>query len=127
MLIVRFAIAVAWLGASGCAGIAASNRLAPGVAGLDRGKTTADHIEHDELAALDRESLDAALLRLRPEWLRVNPSSRHVAAPGRASIYIDGVYLGEPTALRLVPTGGNGRVVSRPVRGARSVRPHVPL
>jgi hypothetical protein len=104
MLALQLAIVVAWLGISGCARTIGSSRTASGVAGLDRGKPTADHITHAELAALDRESLDAALLHLRPAWLRLNPSSRQVSALARASIYIDDVYSGETTALRLVPT-----------------------
>jgi hypothetical protein len=54
-------------------------------------------------ASLQETSLDAALSQLRPEWLRVSPSSRQIAEPARASVYIDNVYTGDLGILRLVP------------------------
>jgi hypothetical protein len=56
-----------------------------------------------DLASLQETSLDAALNQLRPEWLRVSPSSRQVAEPTHASVYIDNVYTGDIESLRLVP------------------------
>jgi hypothetical protein len=68
-----------------------------------RGGSSANRVVHAELARLQETSLDAALSQLRPEWFRVNPSSRQISGPARASVYIDEVYTGELGILRLVP------------------------
>lgn len=96
-------VAVAWLGVPGCTGTIGTNRSLPDVPGPNRGMSTANQIGRVELAPHDDASLEGVLQRLRPEWLRVNPSSRQIAEPARASIYIDDAYMGEPAVLRAVP------------------------
>lgn len=71
--------------------------------GPAHGGSSATRVVRSDLMAIQETSLDAALGRLRPEWLRVNPSSRQVAQPAHASVYIDNVYMGDLDALRLVP------------------------
>ena len=48
-------------------------------------------------------SLDDAVRRLRPEWLRVSPTDRQQAERGVASVYANGSYVGGLEALRLIP------------------------
>jgi hypothetical protein len=60
-------------------------------------------IVRSDLMAIQETSLEAALQRLRPEWLRLNPSARQVGQPARASVYVDNVYAGDLDVLRLVP------------------------
>jgi hypothetical protein len=48
-------------------------------------------------------SLDEAVRRLRPEWLRASPSARQSAEPGAASVYTRDSYVGGLEALRLIP------------------------
>jgi hypothetical protein len=60
-------------------------------------------VDRTELSALETESLYDALQRLRPEWFRVNPSSREPVELRRAVVYIDQVYYGELNELSLVP------------------------
>jgi hypothetical protein len=71
--------------------------IAPAIA------STANVVAHAELAPLQEASIEEALRQLRPEWLRVNPSSRRVAEPARASVYVNDVYAGELETLRLIP------------------------
>jgi hypothetical protein len=56
-----------------------------------------------EISRLHEGSMEDALLQLRPQWLRANPSLRHVAEPAYASVYIDHAYAGELRTLRLIP------------------------
>lgn len=65
--------------------------------------SSANRVVRAELASLQETSLDAALSQLRPEWFRVNPSSRQVSEPARASVYIDNQFAGAPETLRFVP------------------------
>lgn len=66
-------------------------------------RSTATVVAHAELATLQEASVEDALRHLRPEWLRVSPSSRQVAEPARASVYVNDVYAGELETLRLIP------------------------
>ena len=63
------------------------------------------YIGQAEVANLGLPTLDDVVLRLRPEWLRTNPTWR---SPGggqaRASVYTDGIYSGEIDVLRTIPT-----------------------
>jgi hypothetical protein len=68
-----------------------------------RGGSSANRVGRAELAPLQETPLDAALSQLRPEWFRVNPSSRQISEPARASVYIDNAYSGDLGVLRLVP------------------------
>jgi hypothetical protein len=100
-------VVVMLVATSGCAsGIIHSTELAP----LDvmtirpaHSGSSANRVARSELAPLQETSLEAALRQLRPEWLRVNPSSRQGIEPTRASVYINDVYAGELEELRLVP------------------------
>lgn len=65
--------------------------------------STATLVARSELAPLQEASLEEALRQLRPEWLRVNPSSRQITEAARASVYVNDVYAGELDALRLIP------------------------
>jgi len=56
-----------------------------------------NRVGSDELRTLEDQSLEQALLRIRPAFLRLNPSGR--ARPGssdRPGIYIDNSYVGAP-------------------------------
>ena len=59
-----------------------------------------DRIERRDLGALDGVTLAEAITRLRPEWLRANPSARQVTEPARASVYMNDVYAGDASVLR---------------------------
>lgn len=66
--------------------------------------TTSNRVGADELKALEDQSLEQALIRLRPNFLRVDPAG--AVRPGSAtvpSVYIDNSYVGTTDALRLVP------------------------
>jgi hypothetical protein len=63
-----------------------------------------DHVSAADLKQLGDLSLDQALRRLRPNFLRVNPSGRaRLGSADFATIYIDNSYAGTPDMLRLVP------------------------
>jgi hypothetical protein len=65
--------------------------------------SSANRVVRAELAPLQEMSLDAALSQLRPEWFRINPSSRQISEPARALVYVDNAYAGELGILRLIP------------------------
>ena len=57
-----------------------------------------------ELTNTGQETLADVVLRLRPEWLRWNPTSRGMTSESaRASVYTDGIYSGETDVLRTIP------------------------
>jgi hypothetical protein len=60
-------------------------------------------VDRAEIAPFEQESLDEALRRLRPAWLRVSPSQRGISEPARASVYTDDNYSGELDVLRNIP------------------------
>ena len=96
----------AFVALSGCrSGMIHSSDVAPfGVMTVPaRNASLANRVVRADLASLQETSLDAALSQLRPEWLRVSPSSRQVADPAHASVYIDNVYTGDIGILRLIP------------------------
>lgn len=68
-----------------------------------RDESSTNRIAHAELVSIEETSVDAALRRLRPEWMRVNPSSRQVEGQTTASVYVDDLYTGGLDALRLIP------------------------
>ena len=66
--------------------------------------TTSNRVGADELRALEDQSLEEALIRLRPNFLRADPGAAvRPGGPGVPSIYIDNSYVGTTDALRLVP------------------------
>ena len=66
-------------------------------------RSTSDRLARDELAPLAGASLEDALRRLRPEWMRASPTTRQAAEPGLASVYVNDAYVGGLDALRLIP------------------------
>lgn len=63
------------------------------------------YIGRTEIAGVGQETLQDVVLRLRPDWLRWNPTSRMNAdQSARASVYTDGSYSGETEILRTIPT-----------------------
>jgi hypothetical protein len=63
------------------------------------------YIGRAEIGNVAQETLQGVVLRLRPDWLRWNPTSRsNVDPPARASVYTDGIYSGETDLLRTIPT-----------------------
>jgi len=63
------------------------------------------YIGRAEIAKVGQETLQDVVLRLRPDWLRWNPTSRATIDPAaRASVYTDGIYSGETEVLRTIPT-----------------------
>lgn len=92
---------------SGCSsGMIRSSNVAPidmASTGPSYNGSSANRVLRAELAPLRETSLDAALRRLRPEWLRENPSNRQGTKPARASVYIDNAYAGELETLSLIP------------------------
>jgi len=63
------------------------------------------YIGRAEIANVGQETLQDVVLRLRPDWLRWNPTSRaNVGPAARASVYTDGIYSGETEVLRMIPT-----------------------
>jgi len=63
----------------------------------------ANTVDPRALSSAGSESLYEALVKLRPEWLRVNPTMRGAAEPTRATAYVDDVYAGELNTLAVVP------------------------
>lgn len=92
---------------SGCSsGMQHSSGVAPielASTGPTYNGSSANRVVRAELAPLRETALDAALRRLRPEWLRENPSNRQGTEPARASVYIDNAYAGELETLSLIP------------------------
>jgi hypothetical protein len=68
-------------------------------------QSPSDRLVRQDLASMTELSLDEAVRRLRPEWLRVSPSARQSAEPGLASVYANDSYVGGLDALRLIPVG----------------------
>ncbi|HVE36445.1 MAG TPA: hypothetical protein VNC18_22945 [Gemmatimonadaceae bacterium] len=63
------------------------------------------YIGRAEITNVGQETLQDVVLRLRPDWLRWNPTSRgNVEPAARASVYTDGIYSGETEVLRTIPT-----------------------
>ena len=64
----------------------------------------ARYIGRAEIGSIGQERLQEVVLRLRPDWLRWNPSSRAAADKSAwASVYTDGIYSGDLDALRTIP------------------------
>ena len=97
--------------------LAATSACAPAVAASQRTsfeqrrlapvgrQSPSDRLARQDLASITELSLDEAVRRLRPEWLRVSPSARQSAEPGSASVYANDSYVGGLEALRLIPVG----------------------
>lgn len=68
-------------------------------------QSPSDRLARQDLASMTELSLDEAVRRLRPEWLRVSPSARQSAEQGLASVYANDSYVGGLEALRLIPVG----------------------
>jgi hypothetical protein len=66
-------------------------------------RASSDRVARQELAPLADLGLEDALRRLRPEWMRVSPTTRQAAEPGAASVYVNDAYVGGLDALRLIP------------------------
>jgi hypothetical protein len=104
--IVASSLAVALLVSSGCTAAILHPIDSPLDATLmiaAHGESSSNHVPHAELLPLQEISIDEALRQIRPEWLRVNASSRATVEPARASVYVDDLYVGELDALRLIP------------------------
>jgi hypothetical protein len=104
--IVASSLAVALLVSSGCTAAILHPIDSPLDATLmiaAHGESSGNHVPHAELLPLQEISIDEALRQIRPEWLRVNASSRATVEPARASVYVDDLYVGELDALRLIP------------------------
>ena len=89
-----------------CSGMARRGDPSPSSAMMvvpARDESSTTRVAHAELIPLEETSVDAALRRLRPEWLRVNPSSRQVEGQATASVFVDDVYTGGLEALSLIP------------------------
>jgi len=64
------------------------------------------YIGRAELTNTGQETLEDVILRLRPHWLRWNPTSRSMPGESaRASVYTDRIYSGETDVLRTIPPG----------------------
>jgi hypothetical protein len=62
------------------------------------------YIGRAELTNAGQETLEDVVRRLRPQWLRWNPTSGSLTGESaRASVYTDGIYSGETDALRTIP------------------------
>ena len=91
----------------------------PTGAAFDRGlsrtvrqETGTRRVGEDELRNLADQSLAQALMQLRPDFLRPNPTGRvPVGAVARPSVYIDNSYVGAVDALQLVPAASVTEVV----------------
>lgn len=66
-------------------------------------QSTSDRLGRQELAPLAALGFEEALRRLRPEWMRLSPTTRQSAEPGVASVYVNDAYVGGLDALRLIP------------------------
>ena len=64
------------------------------------------YIGRAEIANIGLQTVQDVVLRLRPEWLRSNPTWRGTGdSQARASVYTDGIYSGEIDVLQTIPTG----------------------
>ena len=62
------------------------------------------YIGRPELANAGQETMADVVFRLRPDWLRWNPTLRGMTGESaRASVYTDGIYSGETDVLRTIP------------------------
>jgi len=66
-------------------------------------QTSSERVARQDLAPFADVGLEEALRRIRPEWLRANPTARQAAQPGLASVYVNDAYVGGLEALRLIP------------------------
>jgi hypothetical protein len=78
-------------------------------------------VDLEALSSAGSASLYETLVKLRPEWFRVNPTMRHATEPARAVAYIDDVYSGELTTLAFVPAVAVIEVRYLPPSQARDV------
>jgi hypothetical protein len=88
------------------AGVARGNDLWPTGAMMiipARDEWSADRVAHAELMSVDETSVETALRRLRPEWMRINPSSLQIEGLATASVFVDDMYTGGLETLRLIP------------------------
>jgi hypothetical protein len=103
----RFAASLTMVFAMACqtiGGTARPSRFGYEASGAPTRAPKSDRVSGADLRSLGDLSLDQALRRLRPNFLRVNPSgSARPESADFATIYIDNSYAGTPDMLRLVP------------------------
>ena len=68
-------------------------------------QSPSDRLVRQDFASMTELSLEEAVRRLRPEWVRASPSARQSAEPASASVYARDSYVGGLEALRLIPIG----------------------
>lgn len=89
--------------------ISTANRGNPMVAGAEPSPVLSEgpralYIGRAELTNAGLETMADVVVRLRPDWLRWNPTLRGMTGePARASVYTDGNYSGETDVLRTIP------------------------
>ena len=89
--------------------VSTSNRGNPVMAGAALSPALSEgpralYIGRAEFTNTGHETLADVVLRLRPDWLRWNPTSRDMTRESaRASVYTDGIYSGETDVLRTIP------------------------
>jgi len=91
---------IASLALAGCARFASVDSAPRGIVVVDVPAPQAALVRRNEIAPYAGQALGDALLRLRPEWLRADPSARGAAGSARALIYIDDVPVDDASALR---------------------------
>ena len=109
----KFLLPIAFMSAAACARANLSSRdviafdsqpVITGAAEVTTGsQSSAKHLGRADLASVQGNTVAEAVLQLRPEWLRPNPSSGRPQEDQRASVYIDGTRAGGTDELRLVP------------------------
>lgn len=109
----RFLLAIGFMSAAACARTSLSSRDAiafdsqpamtdaPAVTTWSQSSTK--HLGRADLASVQGTTVAEAVLQLRPEWLRPNPSPGRPQEDQRASVYIDGTRIGGTDELRFVP------------------------
>jgi len=83
----------------------AAHGSSPGITGFSQepaGKSTQHSLSEADISKVGASSIEDVVRRLRPEWLRVNPTMRQPTAPERAAVYFDDRYLGGLEVLALV-------------------------
>jgi hypothetical protein len=110
---VRLLVPIALMSAAACARANLSSRdiiafdtqpVSSGAPEVTTGsQSSTKHLGRADLASVQGSTVAEAVLQLRPEWLRPNPSPGVPQEDQRASVYIDGTRAGGTDELRLVP------------------------
>ena len=92
--------------AIGCASATPHESLMDPPSASQGGKQTgsrSSHLTSSELQGITAVSTLDAVRKLRPEFLRASPRSVSGIGPAAPSVYVNGLYTGDPSWLNMIP------------------------